>query len=62
MTKSAERLAASLEVLQKAQDDGIARSSDISRTHRERLIGNGFLSEVVKGWLVVTQEGVRLDY
>lgn len=28
------------------------QSKDISRTHRERLIENAFLEEVVKGWYV----------
>ncbi len=28
------------------------RSADLSRTHRERLLKNGFLQEVMKGWYV----------
>ena len=47
-------LAASLEVLRKAERDRVVRSSEIGRTHRERLLRNGFLEEVVKGWLIVT--------
>lgn len=31
------------------------RSRDISRTHRERLIANGFLREVIKGWYVASR-------
>ena len=27
------------------------RSAEIGRVHRERLVQNGFLSEVIKGWL-----------
>ena len=27
---------------------------DLSRTHRERLLRNGFLREVMKGWLIST--------
>ena len=28
------------------------RSRDLTRTHRERLLDNGFLQEVIKGWYV----------
>jgi len=59
MTQPSEKLAASLEVLQKVQRDNVVRSSEISRTHRERLIRNGFLSEVVKGWLIVTDPSLE---
>src|ERR1700730_15115869 len=32
---------------------GLARSGrDLSRTHRERLLRNGFLQEVIKGWYI----------
>ena len=49
-----ERLAASLARLQKLQDQGrrIFRSGELTRVHRERLIRNGFLREVMKGWLI----------
>lgn len=52
MASPAEKLAASLEVLKALQDGGIVaiRSSALSRTHRERLLENGFLQEVMKGW------------
>ena len=30
------------------------RSAEIGRVHRERLVQNGFLSEVIKGWLLST--------
>jgi len=29
----------------------VIRSSELSRTHRERLVNNGFLTEIIKGWL-----------
>jgi hypothetical protein len=47
-----EKLAESLEVLHALQERGIVaiRSRDLSRTHRERLVAGGFLSEVIKGW------------
>ncbi len=47
-----EKLAQSLAVLAKLQDQGarVIRSSQLSRTHRERLTKGGFLQEVFKGW------------
>jgi hypothetical protein len=49
-----EKLAESLEVLRRMQARGIAavRSGDLTRTHREHLIKNGFLQEVMKGWYI----------
>jgi hypothetical protein len=49
-----EKLAASLEILQALQQGGkvAIRSRDLSRTHRERLVQNGFLREVMKGWYI----------
>jgi Fic/DOC family len=55
MTKPSEKLAQSLELLHKAQaaDGGAAiRARDLSRTHRERLVKNGFLQPVIKGWYI----------
>jgi len=54
MATPSEKLATSLEVLQALQADGrmAIRSADLSRTHRERLVQNGFLQEVIKGWYV----------
>ena len=50
MASPSEKLAASLQALKGLQDRGIVavRSSDLSRTHRERLIENGFLQEVMR--------------
>src|SRR5260370_36184411 len=53
MAKLAEQLAQSLEVLRKLQTSegaGAIRARDLSRTHRERLLRNGCLREVIKGW------------
>jgi len=58
MASPSEKLAQSLEQLQKLQNDrGIAvvRASDLSRTHKERLVANGFLREVIKGWYISTR-------
>ena len=49
-----EKLAASLAHLQKLQTGGrrVFRSAEMTRIHRERLVRNGFLREVMKGWLI----------
>ncbi len=49
-----EKLAASLAQLQKLQGRGrrVFRSGELTRVHRERLVRNGFLRKVVKGWLI----------
>ena len=54
MASPAVKLAESLEALKALQDQGIVaiRSGDLSRTHRERLLENGFLQEVMKGWYI----------
>ena len=55
MANIQEKLADSLIELKKLQNkDGLAvvKSSDLSRTHLERLIKNGFLQEVMKGWYI----------
>ncbi len=54
MVPPQEKLAESLEALHKLQGQGVAaiRSRDLSRTHRERLVENGFLREVIKGWYI----------
>jgi hypothetical protein len=54
MATPSEKLAQALEVLQKLQGEGrvAIRSSELSRTHRERLCANGFLQEVMKGWYI----------
>ena len=49
-----EKLAASLAQLQKLQGRGrrVFRSGGLTRVHRQRLVRNGFLREVMKGWLI----------
>jgi hypothetical protein len=58
---AAEKLAESLEALKKLQDRGVVaiRAADLSRAHRERLLKNGFLREVMKGWDVACSRAVR---
>ncbi|WP_270373643.1 Fic family protein [Marinicauda sp. Alg238-R41] len=54
MATPQEKLASSLEALKGLQDrDGTVVSADaLSRTHRERLVDNGFLIEVIRGWYI----------
>jgi hypothetical protein len=55
MATPSEKLARSLELLNRLQnEDGAAaiRSSDMPRVDRERLVANGFLQEVMKGWYI----------
>src|ERR1700722_1002577 len=49
------KIAQSLKILRKhqtAKGAGAIRARDLSRTHRERLLRNGFLQEVIKGWYI----------
>jgi len=54
MTKPSNKLAESLQVLKDLQNRGIIAiaSGDMTRTHRERLVRNGFLQPVMKGWYI----------
>ena len=54
MAAPADKLADSLDVLKALQDQGrhAIRASDLTRTHRERLLANGFIREVMKGWYI----------
>src|ERR1035438_4022003 len=55
MATPQEKLAQSLEVLKRLQNNlGIAiiKAEAISRVHKERLLKNGFIKEVMKGWYI----------
>ncbi len=54
MATPADKLAQSLDALKALQDaKAVAiRASDLTRVHRERLLKNGFICEVMKGWYV----------
>ncbi|MDZ7717821.1 MAG: Fic family protein [Balneolaceae bacterium] len=57
MASPQEKLAESLEKLKELQvENGIAaiRSKELSQTHRERLLRNGFIRRVMKGWYIPT--------
>ena len=58
MASPSEKLAASLDLLKKAlgnSDRTVVRSDMLTRTHRERLVANGFLTEILKGWYILTR-------
>lgn len=54
MATPGEKLAESLEKLKELQDQGVVAigSGRLSRVHKERLVENGFLREVIKGWYI----------
>jgi len=54
MATPADKLAQSLDALKALQDaKAVAiRTSDLTRVHRERLLKNGFIREVMKGWYI----------
>jgi len=61
MTTPNEKLAASMKILEELQANGrrVFRSAEFTRIHRERLLQNGFLQEVMKGWVISSSPGVR---
>ena len=61
MAEPHEKLAASLEALKALQEQGrsVFQSRELSRTHRDRLVKNGFLQEVIKGWLISANPNER---
>ncbi len=54
MALPSDKLAESLALLKSLQDDGhvAIRATALSRTHRERLVKNGFIREVMRGWYI----------
>lgn len=54
MATLADKLAQSLDALKALQDAKAwaIRASDLTRVHRERLLRNGFIREVMKGWYI----------
>lgn len=60
-----ERLAASLQVLKDYQEKNsmmVINSMDaLGRTHTERLLNNGFLEQIIKGWYMPTFPGREGD-
>jgi hypothetical protein len=58
-TPAQRYLAGALNALKKLQDSGnaVIKSSDLSRTHRESLVSNGFLRLIIKGWYMPSKPG-----
>ncbi|MBK8521254.1 MAG: Fic family protein [Chitinophagaceae bacterium] len=56
MATPSEKLATSLNALRDLQDIGIVaiKADALSRTHKDRLLENGFIKEVYKGWYMMT--------
>jgi len=56
-----QKLAASLSVLRELQKDSrrVFQSSELSRVHRDRLLTQGFLQAVMKGWLISASPGAQ---
>lgn len=57
MALPSEKLAQSLAVLRQIQEtkkSPVIKSSDITRTHLERLIDNGFLTKILNGWYILS--------
>jgi hypothetical protein len=63
MASPHQKLAASLTTLRKLQKKGrhVFQSRELSRVHRDRLLRNGFLQEVMKGWLISSSPSARND-
>ena len=61
MSKPNEKLAESLSALHALQKGGrrVFESKELTRTYRERLLRNGFLQEVMKGWLISSGPNAR---
>ena len=63
MATPSEKLAESLEILRDLQDKNgsvAIKTSEINRTHRERLSKNGFLQEVAKGWYIASKPNEKI--
>jgi len=58
MATPSEKLAQSLELLRAIQDkngNSVIKTSALSRTHKARLLANGFIQEVIKGWFITSR-------
>ena len=63
MATMAEKMAASLEELRKLQEKDrcvvLQGTAEIGRTHLTRLLDNGWLQEVMKGWYIAARPETR---
>ncbi len=58
MATPSEKMAESLEILRTLQDENgkaVIKAEELSRTHKERLIANGFIQKVIKGWFITSR-------
>lgn len=58
MATPQEKIAQSLEVLKDLQDNQkilVFKTSELSRTHRERLVKQGFIRKIIDGWYLLTR-------
>ena len=65
MATIAEKMAVSLEELRKLQEQHpcvvLQGTKEIGRTHLTRLLDNGWLQEVMKGWYIAARPGAEGD-
>ncbi len=62
MATPQEKLAQSLEFLKKIQNQqeiAVIKSESISRVHKDRLLKNGFIKQVMKGWYISSKPDER---
>src|SRR5580704_12928628 len=61
MPPANEKLAESLDALRRLQGEGrhVFRSKQFKRLDRERLLKNGFLQEVIQGWVISSSPNAR---
>lgn len=61
MSTPADKLSQSLAVLKPLQDAGLIaiKTSHLSRVHRQRLLKQGFIREVMKGWYISSRPDGR---
>ena len=58
MATPSKKLAQSLELLRALQDENgnaVIKADALSRTHKDRLLANGFIQEVIKGWFITSR-------
>ncbi|MDR3244388.1 MAG: cell filamentation protein Fic, partial [Elusimicrobiota bacterium] len=58
MKNNGNKLAVSLKKLQKFQNENVltvVKTADLGRIHLDRLVKNGFLQEVIKGWYILAR-------
>lgn len=63
MAAPSEKLAESLSVLKNIQNKNgstVLKAGSLTRTHKERLLSNGFIYEVIKGWYIVRRPDERI--